>query len=201
MATRRSGPGGESAARGLGAVGNLLDVGPPPSWSWPFPLILGSLVFMNLLLAGPALAEGVLRVLSVRRRIAEGLEPRRGARAETWLPLQSGAHPVLASDAGRERAASLIARAISEARLGVDEGIDRVDAIWRARHQHELAELVSDLPLSPGPVRRKIARPLLVLMCSLVAVLVQGAFGLWELWPLAVGTCLLITFGSRSAGR
>jgi hypothetical protein len=107
----------------------------------------------------------------------------------------------LASDAGRERAATLIARAMGEARLGVDEGIDRVDAIWRARHEHELAELVSDLPLVAGPARHKIVRPVLVLVCSLGAALVQGALGLWELWPLAVGLCLLIAFGSRSPGR
>lgn len=157
------------------ALPSLLDV-------MAFPLMLGALVV----------------ILSVGRRIGEGLEARCRARPEERPQLQSGTHPLLASDTERERAVGLIARAMGEARLGVQEGTDRIDAIWQATHQHQLSELVSDLPAAPEPARRKVgAGPLLALLISLVAAAVQGVLGLWELWPVAVGVCLVVAFGSR----
>jgi hypothetical protein len=165
--------------------------------------MFGALVVLDLLLAGPAVAGGLLGVLSVRRHIREELEVRRRARAEERAPLHLGPDSVLASDAERERTVGLIARAIGEARLGIDEGTDRIDAIWGAQRRNELVELVADLPQAPEPVRRKLgAGAVSALVLSLGATAVQGVLGLWELWPVAVGLCLLLAFGSRrSPGR
>ena len=53
---------------------------------------------------------------------------------------------VLASDAEREATSRVVAHAIGEGRLSLDEGRQRIDAAYGARHRHELAELVGDLP-------------------------------------------------------
>jgi hypothetical protein len=155
------------------------------------------------LMAFPLMLAALVTILSVGRRIGEGLEARYRTRPEQQSPSPGDGHPVLASDVERERAVGLIARAMGEARLGVEEGTDRIDAIWRARHQHQLDELVSDLPPVFEPARRKVGTgPVLALVLSLVAAAVQGILGLWELWPVAVGVCLLVAFGSRrSPGR
>lgn len=151
-----------------------------------FPLMLGALAGARPTARGSA------------RRIGDGLEARRRDLAEGQPPVQAQPHSVLASDAERDRTAGHIARAMGEARLGLDEGTDRIDTIWRARHRHELVELVSDLPPAPGPGRRKVgAGAVLALLLSLGAVAVQGVLGLWELWPIAVGMCLLVAFRSR----
>jgi hypothetical protein len=87
---------------------------------------------------------------------------------------------------------------VGEGQLGVDEGTDRIEAIWRARHQRDLAKLVSDLPLQPEPDRRKIGvGSALAVVLSLGATAIQGVFGLWEIWPAAVGVCALVAFGPR----
>jgi fatty acid desaturase len=72
--------------------------------------------------------------------------------------------------------------------------VQRIDAVLRSRHRHELADHVADLP---SPVPRTSARPFLsarqrvgflpvAAAVVLAAVLVQAFAGLWELWPLAV---------------
>jgi hypothetical protein len=77
--------------------------------------------------------------------------------------------------------------------------VQRIDAVLRSRHRHELAVHVADLP-SPAP--RTSTRPfisphqrvgLVVVAAAVVlaAVLVQALAGLWELWPLAVLTVAL----------
>ncbi len=102
--------------------------------------------------------------------------------------------PVLASDLEREEATGLVSHAIGEGRLSFEEGGQRIDAVLRSRHRHELAGLVADLP-SPGPAtaaRPFISTPLrlgllgVAAAALLAAVLVQAMAGLWELWPLAV---------------
>lgn len=102
--------------------------------------------------------------------------------------------PVLASDVEREEAARLVSHAVGEGRLSIEESGQRVDAVPRARHRHQLASLVADLPpIAPPPSARPFtsARFRLVLLAVaavvvLAAVSVQAIAGLWELWPLAV---------------
>ena len=113
-------------------------------------------------------------------------------RADT-LGAQSGP-PVLASDRERDEAANLVSQAIGEGRLSIEEGMQRVDAVLRSRHRHEIGGLVADLPTRASAT---ITRPftftqlrmgLLVVAAAVIfaAVLVQALVGLWELWPLAV---------------
>jgi hypothetical protein len=111
------------------------------------------------------------------------------------------AQPVLASDLEREKATSLVSHAIGEGRLSLDEGGQRIDAVLRSRHRHELDRLVADLPPA-GPataVRPFTLRPLRLGLLAvaaaalLAAVLVQALVGLWELWPLAV-----VAFGASA---
>jgi hypothetical protein len=103
--------------------------------------------------------------------------------------------PVLASDLEREETARLVSHAVGEGRLSLEEGGQRIDAVLRSRHRHELVGLVADLP--SGVPATTTARPftsaplrlgLLAVAAALVlaAVLVQAVAGLWELWPLAV---------------
>ncbi len=51
-----------------------------------------------------------------------------------------------ASDADRDRAASVINHAMAEGRLTPDEHSDRLDAIYSAKTQAEIAPLLDDLP-------------------------------------------------------
>jgi hypothetical protein len=102
---------------------------------------------------------------------------------------------VLASDLEREETARLVSHAVGEGRLSLEEGGQRIDAVLRSRHRHELMGLVADLPY--GVPATTTARPftsaplrlgLLAVAAAVVlaAVLVQAVAGLWELWPLAV---------------
>jgi hypothetical protein len=62
---------------------------------------------------------------------------------------------VLLSDEDRERIAGLLARHAAAGRLTVHELEERVDALFRARSDHEVAALTADLPpLGPDPERR-----------------------------------------------
>ncbi len=94
--------------------------------------------------------------------------------------------PVLASDFEREQTTLQVSRAIGEGRLSIEEGGQRIDAALRARHRHELAGLVADLPprAPPTTARPFTATPIRVALFA--AALVQAIAGLWELWPLAV---------------
>ncbi len=121
---------------------------------------------------------------------------RHKARADSpnvMLEAQSGP-PVRASDSERDEAANLVSLAIGEGRLSIEEGVQRIDAVLRSRHRHELGSLVADLPTRASAT---ITRPLsfaqprmgiLVVAAGVIvaAVLVQALVGLWELWPLAV---------------
>ncbi len=102
--------------------------------------------------------------------------------------------PVLASDLEREEAAGLVSHAVGEGRLSIEEGGQRIDAVLRARHRHELAGLVADLPLRApaATARRFAAAPIRFALLAaaaavvLAAVLLQALAGLWEVWPIAV---------------
>ncbi len=102
--------------------------------------------------------------------------------------------PVLASDVERDETARLVSHAAGEGRLSLEESEQRIDAVLRARHRHELASLVADLPAisqSPSVPRRtspylRVALLALAAVVTLAAALVQAVAGLWELWPVAV---------------
>jgi hypothetical protein len=101
---------------------------------------------------------------------------------------------MLASDLERDQTASLVSQAVAEGRLSIEEGVQRIDAVLRSRHCHELADHVADLP-SPVPrtsarlflsARQRVGFLPVAAAVVLAAVLVQAFAGLWELWPLAV---------------
>ena len=103
--------------------------------------------------------------------------------------------PVLASDRERDETASLVSRAVGEGRLSIEEGMQRIDAVLRSRHRHQLGALVADLPTHPSTAPRPFTSTplragLLAVTAAVVlaAVLVQALVGLWELWPFAVLT-------------
>ena len=146
---------------------------------------------------------------------AKALWVRHKARADSpnvMLEAHSGP-PVLASDRERDEAANLVSQAIGEGRLSIEEGVQRIDAVLRSRHRHELGSLVADLPTRASAT---ITRPLsfaqlrmglLVVAAAVIvaAVLVQALVGLWELWPLAVvalgGSTLLPRRSTRELPR
>jgi hypothetical protein len=120
----------------------------------------------------------------------------------------SALQPVLASDLERDETARLVSHAVGEGRLSIDEGGQRIDAALRARHRHELAALVADLPshVPASPARKLVSTPLRLGPLAvagaliLVAVLVQALVGLWELWPLAVVALGTSAFVPRRPG-
>jgi len=149
----------------------------------------------------PLLALGVVFLLFAAvhsgQRWAEVARRRRATRAASSRALTAAAaaeQPRLASDLERDQAARLVSHAVGEGRLSFEEGGERIDAVLRSRHRHELAELVEDLPshdggtgarlLTPTPFRRVLLAGAAVVI--LAAVLVQALVGLWELWPVAV---------------
>ncbi len=71
-----------------------------------------------------------------------------------------------ASDADRDRAASVVNEALAEGRLTADEHSDRLDAIYAAKTQADLVPLLEDLPTAgaaaapaPGPAAAPHAGP------------------------------------------
>ncbi len=151
-------------------------------------LVLPFLVVALLIGAGHRGADWARTRLSRRssRATPVGVAPRT-ARAVS---------PVLASDRERDETASLVSRAIAEGRLSIEEGMQRIDAVLRSRHRHQLGALVADLPTPhPSTVTRPFTSTplragLLAVTAAVVlaAVLVQALVGLWELWPFAVLT-------------
>jgi hypothetical protein len=67
-----------------------------------------------------------------------------------------------ASDADRDRAASVINEALAEGRLTAEEHSDRLDSIYAAKTQADLVPLLEDLPTAgaaPAPVASRRAGP------------------------------------------
>ncbi len=133
--------------------------------------------------------------------------------------------PVLASDRERDGALRSISFAVGEGRLSLEEAEQRIDSVLRSRHRHELSELLGDLPARPGgPARpresERSERPddemaetvgapdaapwrpgllVIALVALIVAVTVQLAAGVWELWPIALAPCALWRSSPRAA--
>jgi hypothetical protein len=144
--------------------------------------LLGLMVFPFGLLLFAGLCAAAHRVENRLRR------PRPSSGA---APRTLAVRPTLASDVERDAIAQRVSHAIGEGRLSIDEGYERIDAVLRARHRHELTRLVADLPqLAPAPAgRRTGVRSVLLVSASAVvvaALVVQLIVGLWALWPAAV---------------
>ncbi|HEV7899913.1 MAG TPA: DUF1707 domain-containing protein [Planosporangium sp.] len=115
---------------------------------------------------------------------------------------------VRASDAERERYAQIVRTAMSEGRLTLDEGEERLGQVYAAKYRDELSPLVADLPDTgrQGPqdsaqdsagaraaFRKRLGRPAVVVVVAGVLI------GLWTLsgghffWPII--PLLLLWFG------
>ncbi len=116
------------------------------------------------------------------------------ARAETG-PGVGVSRPLLVSHAEREEASRVVSHAVGQGQLSLEEAGDRIDGVLRARHRHQLEELLADLPIGlPNPARPtpkpRLRGGLLAVVgiLTLTAVLVQSLLGLWEIWPVALVT-------------
>jgi Domain of unknown function (DUF1707)/Cell wall-active antibiotics response 4TMS YvqF len=72
---------------------------------------------------------------------------------------ESGATPILASDAERERSIAVLRDAVGEGRLTLEEFSERVGLAQAARTDQELARLARDLPGDSAVVSRPVAAP------------------------------------------
>jgi hypothetical protein len=158
----------------------------------PASLLELILPFLVIALMGLLAATGRWGADQTRAQLS-----RRRARAASPRTVTVEAHsisPVLASDLERDEAADLVSQAIGEGRLSIEEGVQRIEAVLRSRHRHEIGSLVADLPTRTSATitrpltvaRLRVALLVVAAAALFAAVLVQALVGLWELWPLAV---------------
>jgi hypothetical protein len=107
-----------------------------------------------------------------------------------------GAWRIRASDAEREQFAQIMRAAMTEGRLSLEEGEERLARVYAATYRDELAPLVADLPdggrqaLYESPEERSEFRKGLRRHISLVAIAAGVLIGLWVLsgahffWPI-----------------
>jgi hypothetical protein len=124
---------------------------------------------------------------------------------------ESGAGRVRTSDAEREQVAAILRAAVSEGRLSLEEGDERLVSAYEAKYRDQLAPLTADLPhggwdgLASTPeaiagVRRRLRQH------GAGTVLIAGILvGLWALsgahffWPLIPLMILAFSFARRRA--
>jgi hypothetical protein len=109
----------------------------------------------------------------------------------TW----SGPHRLRTSDAEREQVATILRAAMSEGRLTLEEGEERLTAVYAAKFRDELGPLTADLPgggrhaLASTPEARAATRRDLRHGLGFVAVVGVVLTGIWALsgahffWP------------------
>jgi hypothetical protein len=109
------------------------------------------------------------------------------------------------SDTEREQIAEILRAAVTEGRLTLEEGDERMARTYAARYREELAPLTADLPgrgyeaLARTPQARQVAARRLRIHGSLVALVAGLLVGAWILsgavffWPLF--PILFLTFG------
>jgi hypothetical protein len=115
-------------------------------------------------------------------------------------------HPeIRASDAERERVATLLRRHAADGRLDVDELDERLQRAYAARTRSDLVALTADLPdVAPGEaprpargrtwgLRERVGSYLAVMALLVVIWVATGADGhFWPMWPaLGWGIALL----------
>ncbi|HEX2134240.1 MAG TPA: DUF1707 domain-containing protein [Actinophytocola sp.] len=111
-------------------------------------------------------------------------------------------YPVRASDAERERVATLVSDAAGEGRLTLAEAEERMNLIYAATYRYELERFVADLPDAPverpaGPARRLAGMPhrlrvhaTVAAVLSVVLIVRWVASGVPFFWP--AGPMLLL---------
>jgi Domain of unknown function (DUF1707) len=110
----------------------------------------------------------------------------------TW----SGPNRLRTSDQEREQVATILRAAMTEGRLTLEEGEERLAAVYAAKYRDELGPLTADLPdggrraLAETPEARAATRRALRRHASFVAVVAVVLTGLWVLsaahffWPI-----------------
>jgi len=125
----------------------------------------------------------------------------------------SGPHRLRASDAEREQIATILRAAMTEGRLSLQEGEERLAAAYAATYRDELGPLTADLPnggrqaLYETPEAKAYARRLLRRHGTFVVVVAGVLVGLWVLsgahffWPLIPLAFLAIGFAKHRRYR
>jgi hypothetical protein len=129
---------------------------------------------------------------------------------------------IRASDAERERVATVLREHAAEGRLDVDELDERLEQAYAARTRSELERLTTDLPPAPVPrprppvpaesqrgwgVRERVGSYLGVMALLIVIWALTGAsHSFWPIWPAIGWGIALLTgrdqhFGRRGLGR
>jgi hypothetical protein len=110
----------------------------------------------------------------------------------TW----SGPNRLRTSDQEREQVATILRAAMTEGRLTLEEGEERLAAVYAAKFRDELAPLTADLPdggrraLAETPQARDATRRGLRRHLGLVTAIALALTGLWVLsgaeffWPI-----------------
>jgi hypothetical protein len=163
---------------------HYMAVGPASLLELVLPFLVIA-VFALLMTAG-SWAANQAKALFMKRKAHAASPPALTSEADSGSP-------VLASDRERDEALNLVSQGIGEGRLSIEEGMQRIDAVFHSRHRHEIGSLVADLPTSPPSATRSLTfaqlrrGPLVVAAAAIfAAVMVQALVGLWELWPLAL---------------
>lgn len=109
---------------------------------------------------------------------------------------RSGPHRLRTSDPEREQVAEILRAAMAEGRLTLDEGEERLAAVYASRFRDELAPLTADLPdggrqaLAETPQARSAESRALRRHAGVVAVIALLLTGVWALsgaqffWPI-----------------
>jgi hypothetical protein len=110
----------------------------------------------------------------------------------TW----SGPNRLRTSDQEREQVATILRAAMTEGRLTLEEGEERLAAVYAAKYRDELGPLTADLPdggrraLAETPEARAATRRGMRRHVTFVAVVAAVLTGLWVLssahffWPI-----------------
>ncbi len=111
------------------------------------------------------------------------------------MTTSEGSGRIRTSDAEREQVAAILRAAVSEGRLSLEEGDDRLARVYQAKYRDELAPLTRDLPQDGWEALRRTPEALAMVRRRLrrhgaFTLVVAGALvGLWVLsgahffWP------------------
>lgn len=126
------------------------------------------------------------------------------------MSTQNGSDRVRASDAEREQVAHILRAAMTEGRLTLAEGEERLAAAYAATYRDELGGLTTDLPgggrhaLADLPEVRRLVRRDVRRRASRLAVVAAVLVGLWVLsgagffWPAIPLAFLLFGLFARA---
>jgi hypothetical protein len=126
---------------------------------------------------------------------------------------RSGSHRLRTSDTEREQVATILRAAMTEGRLTLEEGEERLGACYAAKYRDELLPLTADLPdngrraLASTPDAQSAARRGLRQHAGFVVVLSLILIGLWALagahffWPIFPMIFLFMTLRAHRRGH